>query len=66
MSCENCTQKVKDQIDQQEQTYKKALALANETGQWVAICEAIGGVTYVRADKLEPGQPVKQYVSPKL
>lgn len=65
--CESakCLEQIQKQIEKQK-TYKDALQLANESGQWVAICKTYEGVEYIRADQLQPGNIVIEYVSPKL
>lgn len=60
MGCEGCIEKTRD--NEREETYKKALALANETGEWIAI---LHDGTIIRAG-LAVGYPIKEYVTPKL
>jgi len=66
MPCEGCIQKILAAHEQENNTYKEALALANKTGEWVAIYkDEFGNVCYRLASQAA-GLPVTRHVTPEL
>lgn len=63
--CYGCTQQAKEQYEAKNKIRKDAQKMANDSGHWYGIYETPEGEQIIRADLIN-GEPVTEYVSPKL
>lgn len=66
MACEGCIQKILMAHDQENKTIIEAMALAKETGQWVAIYTDEYGQKQYRIASQAAGLPVTRHISPNM